>query len=78
MVALVRCLQLDPVVLLLDEPTASLDRAAAEAAEALLDQWQSDERYERSYIWVSHDHEQATRMSSRTVQIHEGRIHAEA
>ena len=41
-VALIRCLQLDPTILLLDEPTASLDRATAEAVEALLDRWQRE------------------------------------
>ena len=38
-VGLLRALQLDPAVLLLDEPTASLDQATAEAVEGLLDDW---------------------------------------
>ena len=38
-VALVRAIQLDPAVLLLDEPTASLDQVTAGAVEGLLDRW---------------------------------------
>src|SRR5205807_6803377 len=37
--ALVRALQLDPDVLLLDEPTAALDGTAARAVERLLEHW---------------------------------------
>lgn len=77
-VALVRCLQLDPAVLLLDEPTASLDRTTAEAVEALIDQWQSEATGDRGFLWVSHDHDQARRMSQRTIEIHQGRIQAGA
>ncbi len=39
LVALVRAVQLEPVVLLLDEPTASLDAATTQAVEGLLDRW---------------------------------------
>ncbi len=38
-VALLRAVQLDPAVLLLDEPTASLDQTTAQAVEGLLDRW---------------------------------------
>ncbi len=48
-VGLIRALQLDPTVLLLDEPTASLDQATAEAVEGLLDDWlAADSRAEPS------------------------------
>ena len=76
-VALIRCLQLDPAMLLLDEPTASLDRATAEAAEELLHRWQHEASRERSFIWVSHDLEQAKRMSGRRLQMHLGGIQTE-
>jgi putative ABC transport system ATP-binding protein len=76
-VALIRCLQLDPAMLLLDEPTASLDRATADAAEVLLHQWQYEASGERSFIWVSHDLEQAKRMSDRRLQMHMGGIQTE-
>jgi putative ABC transport system ATP-binding protein len=73
-VALIRCLQVDPAMLLLDEPTASLDNATAEAAEELLYRWQYEASCERSFIWVTHDLEQAKRMSDRGLQMHLGGI----
>ena len=76
-VALIRCLQLDPAMLLLDEPTASLDRATADVAEELLYRWQQEASRERSFIWVSHDLEQAKRMSDRSLQMHVGGIQIE-
>ena len=76
-VALIRSLQLDPTILLLDEPTASLDSATAEAAENLLDRWQREKPRERGFIWVSHDLEQAERMSTRRLRMHLGEIHIE-
>jgi putative ABC transport system ATP-binding protein len=77
LVALIRCLQLDPTMLLLDEPTASLDKTTAEAAEELLYRWQLEAPGERSFIWVSHDLEQAKRMSGRRLQMHLGGIQTE-
>jgi putative ABC transport system ATP-binding protein len=74
LVALVRCLQLDPVMLLLDEPTASLDSATAETVEGILYRWQREVPFERATIWVSHDLEQAIRMSSRRLQMQAGGI----
>lgn len=62
-VSLIRTLQLDPDVLLLDEPTAALDPASSREVEALINAW-FDSRNAHAYIWVSHDHEQAQRMSS--------------
>jgi putative ABC transport system ATP-binding protein len=41
-VALLRALQLDPTVLLLDEPTASLDRETASVIEDLLKRWHAE------------------------------------
>jgi ABC-type iron transport system FetAB ATPase subunit len=52
-VALLRAVQLDPVVLLLDEPTASLDAAAACAVEGLVDQWYADASGRALHMGVS-------------------------
>jgi putative ABC transport system ATP-binding protein len=61
-------------MLLLDEPTASLDNATAEAAEELVYRWQLEASGARSFIWVSHDIEQSKRMSGRRLQMHQGGI----
>lgn len=63
--ALIRMLQLDPQVLLLDEPTAALDPASVTEVENLVQAWFANESGGlRAYVWVTHDPEQAQRMSS--------------
>ena len=61
-VSLIRTLQLNPEVLLLDEPTAALDPASSREVEALIDAWFAADN-DRACIWVSHDPDQAQRMS---------------
>lgn len=72
MVALVRILQLDPTVLLLDEPTAALDPATAELAESLLTTWCEGEG--RAFLWVSHDPAQARRVARRRLRLEGGAL----
>lgn len=72
-VALVRTISLDPLVILFDEPTASLDAASADQFEQMVNQWHSEDQA-RALIWTSHDHTQVDRMSSRVIEIQEGRI----
>jgi putative ABC transport system ATP-binding protein len=67
--ALVRALVLDPRVLLLDEPTASLDAEAAGAVERLLAVRQAAGT---SALWVTHDDDQAKRVASRGVLVRNG------
>ena len=60
--ALARALALRPDVLLLDEPTASLDPASTAAIEAIV----VDEIARgRAAIWVTHDPRQAARLTER-------------
>lgn len=70
-VSLIRTLQLNPEVLLLDEPTAALDPSSSRDVEALIDAWFAADN-SRAYIWVSHDLDQARRMSAIHLQMSAG------
>ncbi|WP_250472399.1 ATP-binding cassette domain-containing protein [Caballeronia sp. GAFFF1] len=74
--ALVRVLQLAPDVLLLDEPTASLDPASVRAIEALVGAWFDGGQgpQARACIWVSHDPEQALRVATRHLAMSAGTL----
>ncbi|BDM83425.1 ABC transporter ATP-binding protein [Acaryochloris marina] len=67
-VACLRALQLSPQILLLDEPTASMDAATAQEIEGLVSQWQQAEPM-RACIWTSHNSSQIERMSDRIFTI---------
>ena len=81
-VAIFRALQLDPQVLLLDEPTASMDVELALLMEDLLEKWHKcsaeifpappDQQAQRAWIWVSHNPEQLTRMCGQTYSLDAG------
>jgi len=71
-VAFLRAIQLDPEVLLLDEPTAALDQDAVRSIEGLVRSWHA-ERGGRGLVWVGHDREQAGRMADREVRLDAGR-----
>ncbi len=60
-VAVVRALLVAPNVLLLDEPTASLDSGTVGAVEKLITHWVSASP-DRAYIWTSHDRAQLERI----------------
>jgi putative ABC transport system ATP-binding protein len=68
LVALVRTLLLPPRILLLDEPTASLDDATARDVESLVADW-LEEADDRAIIWTSHRDEQLARVSSRSLEL---------
>ena len=73
--AFLRALQLSPKVLLLDEPTASLDGSTANSLEALVAAW-LDADPQRAYLWTSHDPNQLQRLTTRQISLN-GRRHGD-
>ena len=71
-VAIARTLFNDPDIVLLDEPTSSLDAAAGERVESLLAD--TMEAYSITAVLVTHDREQARRLGTRGIRLEEGRV----
>jgi tungstate transport system ATP-binding protein len=69
--SVVRALAARPALLLLDEPTASLDPQATAAIEALVHKVAADGV---KVVLVTHDRDQARRMADEVVFLHRGRI----
>jgi putative ABC transport system ATP-binding protein len=76
-VALLRALQFDPSILLLDEPTTSLDERTARAIEELLGRWLSEAPADRASLWVSHDSDQVRRVADQCLRMQGGRLKPE-
>jgi putative ABC transport system ATP-binding protein len=72
---LARALALEPRVVLLDEPTSALDEGARAAIEGTLQDLRR--RLKISLVLVTHDLEQARRMSDWVVRLEDGRAVAE-
>jgi putative ABC transport system ATP-binding protein len=73
-VALTRCLLLQPEMILLDEPTAALDAATTKLVEKTVCDWVAERPDQRAILWVSHDDAQAERLATRTVRVNAGRV----
>lgn len=73
LVAVLRAVQLRPEVLLFDEATASLDSGTSEAVEQLAGEWLRAAP-NRALVWVSHNREQAHRMTDEIVYMAGGRL----
>jgi putative ABC transport system ATP-binding protein len=72
-VSIVRALSLSPRALLLDEPTAALDADSVSRFERLILDWHQVED-ERAFVWSSHDQQQVLRMTTRCIEMKEGRV----
>ena len=73
--ALLRAMQLQPKVLLFDEPTAALDAEATVAVERLATAWLNEEPTERAFVWVSHAADKAERMGDVIYRMDGGQLH---
>jgi putative ABC transport system ATP-binding protein len=71
-IAIARTVINDPEVILLDEPTASLDSEAEAEVERLVADLLADG--ELTVVLVTHDDRQAERLADRVARMHEGRI----
>lgn len=71
-VCIARALANQPEVLLLDEPTSSLDAVTAEKIEGLLLSMRGERNL--TMLWVTHDREQAKRIGGRKFLLRDGRL----
>ena len=65
--AIARLLEQQPKVLLLDEPTASLDAESVKRVEEVITEY--SKKFEVPVIWVSHDQQQIKRLTNREFKI---------
>ena len=73
--AILRSLEKKPRVLLLDEPTASLDRDNTERVEAFIKEYLNVN--DAAAIWVSHDPEQLKRVATKAYKMISGQLEAD-
>jgi ABC-type sugar transport system ATPase subunit len=71
LVCIARTLSFDPRVLILDEPTAALPRAAAERLLAVLGRYRDEGRI---VLYVSHHLSEVTELASRVAVLRNGRL----
>ena len=72
--ALARALAVEPEILFLDEPTASLDPSAKREVEQLIDDFG---QAGMALVMSTHNLGQAKRLASRVVYLEDGEIHAD-
>ena len=67
---LARTLAVGPEVLLMDEPTSSLDPKSTAAIEKLVQSLKNN----HTILWVTHQHDQAQSIADRVLVLEEGRV----
>jgi putative ABC transport system ATP-binding protein len=71
-VALLRALQLEPQVLLLDEPTAALDYKSTASVEEIVQTYLKESPVTRASVWVTHDLDQVPLIADWQLSLHAG------
>ncbi len=69
---LARALVIEPEILFLDEPTASVDEENTEIIESIIKAMKKDGR--TTVIMTTHDRDQAERLADKVIRMHGGRI----
>jgi tungstate transport system ATP-binding protein len=75
--ALARAWARHPEVLLLDEPTASLDPHAKREVEALMADFASNQERPLTLVWASHNLGQVKRLATRVIYLEFGQVMAD-
>jgi tungstate transport system ATP-binding protein len=75
--ALARAWARQPDVLLLDEPTASLDPHAKREVEALMAEFASSQERPLTLVWASHNLGQVKRLATRVIYLELGQVMAD-
>jgi ABC-type iron transport system FetAB ATPase subunit len=70
--ALLRLFCNQPLVLLLDEPTANLDEDSVKKVEQMIESYRKE--HNAAVLWVTHDTAQRARVATRHYDIIEGRV----
>jgi len=70
--ALLRLLMNQPKVLLLDEPSASLDEKNTDRVEVLIKQYQRERQ--TAILWITHDIKQAQRVADHIYNLEQGSL----
>ena len=73
-VALLRAIQIEPQVLLLDEPTAALDAGLTTSVERLVDCWFNESKQQAAFVWITHSMNQAERVCDTLYLMDSGRL----
>jgi tungstate transport system ATP-binding protein len=76
-VAMARAWALQPQVLLLDEPTASLDPHAKREVEAMIEEFAQATQPAVTLVFASHNLGQVKRLASRVIYLEHGRVLAD-
>ena len=72
-VALLRALQLEPQVLLLDEPTAALDVKSTHCVEEIVQTYLKESPVTRASVWVTHDLDQVPLVADWQLSLQSGK-----